>query len=338
MNQRELLYQDAITEAIRQEMERDDTVFIMGEDIAGGGGRADQGIIDSWGGCYGATKGLIQQFGPMRVLDTPITESAYIGACVGAAAAGLRPIAELMHVDFLGVCFDQIFNQAAKFRYMSGGKVKIPLTIRTTIGAGMRGAAQHSQTLYSLFAHIPGLKVVIPSNAYDMKGLLIASIRDDDPVCVFENKTLYSSKGLAPEEPYTIPLGKARIAREGSDITIVAYSKMVNYSLEAADILAKEGISAEVIDPRTITPLDEEAILNSVAKTNRLLVVDESNPICSVASEIAAMVVEKGFDYLDAPIKRLTAPHTPVPMSPPMEDEYIPSAAKIVKNAKEMLG
>jgi acetoin:2,6-dichlorophenolindophenol oxidoreductase subunit beta len=246
---------------------------------------------------------------------------------------GLRPIAEMMFVGFMGVCFDQLLNQGAKLRYMFGGKAKVPLVIRTICGGGYRAAAQHSQVLYSLFTHIPGLKTVIPSTPYDAKGLLISSIRDDDPVIFFEDITLGATKGPVPEEAYAIPLGKADVKRPGSDVTLVAMGKMVHHALKAAEELQKRGKSAEVIDPRTLSPFDEEAVLGSVKKTGRLVVVDESHPRCSMASDIAAVVADKGFDYLNGPIKTVTAPHTPVPFSPPLEDHYLPNAEKITAAA-----
>jgi pyruvate dehydrogenase E1 component beta subunit len=239
----------------------------------------------------------------------------------------------MMFVGFMGVCFDQLLNQGAKLRYMFGGKAKVPLVIRTICGGGYRAAAQHSQVLYSLFTHIPGLKTVVPATPYDAKGLLISSIRDDDPVIFFEDITLGAMKGPVPEEPYAIPLGKADIKRLGSDVTIVALGKMVHHALKAADELQKQGKSAEVIDPRTLSPFDEEAVLESVKKTGRLVVVDESHPRCSMAADIAALVADKGFDYLNGPIKTVTAPHTPVPFSPPLEDHYLPNPQKITAAA-----
>lgn len=314
-----------------QEMARDNTVLLMGEDIAGGSG-AD-GERDAWGGPLGTTKGLYGKFGE-RVMDTPITESAFIGAAVGAAACGMRPVAELMFVDFMGVCFDQIFNQAAKFRYMFGGKAVTPLVVRTMIGAGFRAAAQHSQCLYSIFTHIPGLKCVVPSTPYDAKGLLIQSIRDNDPVIFFEHKMLYTIEGEVPEESYVIPFGEANVVREGKDVTIVAIARMVHMAMDAANQLAKESISCEVIDLRTTSPLDTDTILDSVEKTGRLVVVDESHPRCNMATDISAMVAQKAFSALKGPIEQVCAPHTPVPFSDALEDMYIPNAAKIVVAAK----
>lgn len=337
MSARQLTYAQAVNEALRQEMRRDSHIILMGEDIAGGAGVDAPEAEDAWGGILGVTKGLITEFGKERVLDTPISESAFVGAGVGAAAAGLRPVVEVMTIDFIGVCFDQILNQAAKMRYMSGGSISIPMVIRTGMGAGFTIAAQHSQTLYSTLVNIPGLKVVTPATPHDAKGLLISAIRDDDPVIFCENKVLYFTSGDVPEEPYTIPLGKAAVRRDGSDITIVAISRMVQVALEAAKKLEEENIQAEIVDPRTLHPLDEEAILRSVAKTGRLVVVDESNPYCSMASEISALVVEKAFDSLDAPIIRVTSPHSPVPFSPPLEAAYLPDAKKVLAAVRSIL-
>ncbi len=320
-------YRQAIGEALRQEMQRDPRVVVIGEDVAGGQGGT--GVVDAYGGVLGVTKGLIGEFGAERIIDTPITEAGFIGMAAGAAATGLRPVVELMFVDFMGCCFDQIFNQAAKFRYMFGGKVNTPLVVRAMVGAGFRAAAQHSQMLDGLFAHIPGLKVALPSNAYDAKGLLIQAMRDDDPVIFLEHKTLYDTMAEVPDEPYTIPFGEADIVRDGDDVTVVALSAMVQRAVAVADSLKKEGISVEVVDPRTTSPLDEESILESVARSGRLVIVHEDTPRCSIATDIAALVAERGFHTLRAPIHRVTAPHTPVPFSPALEDAYIPSAKRI---------
>jgi len=331
-----LTYREALREALRQVLEEDPTVIVMGEDIAGGLGAP--GELDAWGGDMGVTKGLFGQFGPERILDTPISESAYIGAAVGAATCGLRPIAELMFVDFMGVCFDQLLNQGAKFRYMFGGKAKTPVVIRTQYGAGYRTAAQHSQSLYPLFAHVPGLKVVIPSTAYDAKGLLISSVRDDDPVVFFEHKVLYDeTRDHVPEAPYAIPFGEANFVREGEDVTIVAIGRMVHVAKRAADKLAQEKIEVELIDPRTISPLDEDSILESVEKTGRLVVVDEAHPRCGMAADIAALVADKAFKSLKAPVKCVTAPHTPVPFSPVLEDAFIPSDMAVAAAARTVM-
>jgi len=335
---RKISFSSAINEAMRLAMRADENVILMGEDVAGGAQVDHLQDDEAWGGVLGVTKGLVQEFGRERVRDTPITESAFIGAAMAAAATGLRPIAELMFNDFIGSCLDQVLNQGAKFRYMFGGKAQVPVTIRTMHGAGFRAAAQHSQSLYALFTSIPGIKVVVPSTPYDAKGLLLASIEDNDPVIFFEDKTLYNTIGEVPEEYYTIPLGKADIKRSGSDLTIVAIGKQVHTALKAAEILAKKGIETEVVDPRSLSPLDEETILASVAKTNRLIIIDEANPRCSVATDIAALVADKGFDTLDAPIKRITAPHTPVPFSPPLEDLYLPSPQKVLEVVSELIG
>lgn len=334
---RTMTYQQAINEALRIAMREDPTVILMGEDIAGGAAVDHLINEDAWGGPMGVTKGLVQEFGRNRVLDTPITEAGFIGAAVGAAATGLRPVAELMFVDFFGCCMDQIFDQGAKLRYMFGGKATCPVTIRTQIGAGVSAAGQHSGCHYSVFAHMPGIKCVIPSTPADAKGLLLSAIRDDDLVMFFENKVLYGTKGEVPEGNEGIPLGVADIKRSGDDVTIVALSRMVQQSLAAANILAEEGIEVEIIDPRTISPLDEDTILESVAKTHRLVIVDEDNPRCSTAADIAAMVADKGFDTLDAPIKMVTAPHTPVPFSPPMEAFYVPSPERIADAVREIV-
>lgn len=335
---RQLTYAQAINEAMAQEMRRDPRVILMGEDVAGGAGVDSFENDDAWGGVLGVTKGLVQEFGRERILDTPITEAGFIGAAVGAATTGLRPIAELMFVDFFGVCWDMIFDQGAKLRYMFGGKARCPLVIRTMIGAGMGAAGQHSGCHYSAFTHMPGIKTVVPSTPADAKGLLAAAIRDDDLVVFFENKLLYSFSGEVPEGDYVIPLGKADIKRKGTDVTIVAISRMVHQALAAADALQAEGISAEIIDPRTLSPLDEETILQSVTKTHRLIVVDEDNPRCSAATDIAALVADKAFSELDAPIKLVTAPHTPVPFSPPLEQFYIPSPERIVATVQGIMG
>ena len=326
---------EALNEAMRLEMRRDPNVIIIGEDVAGGAGGT--GERDAYGGVFGVTKGLFGEFGEARVIDTPITESAIMGAAAGAAMTGLRPVAELMFCDFMGVCFDQILNQAAKFRYMFGGKAETPLVIRTMFGAGVRAAAQHSQTLYNLFTAVPGLKVVVPSNAYDAKGLLIQAIRDNDPVIFFEHKTLYDHESDVPDEAYTIPFGEANITRDGDDVTIVAFAKMLHLANDVADELGKEGISVEVIDPRTTSPLDEESIIESVEKTGRLVIVDEGGPRCGMAADISAMVAQQAFGALKAPIMQVTAPHTPVPFSPSLEDLYIPNADKIAEAVQHVM-
>mgnify|MGYP001445131892 CR=1 FL=1 len=329
-------FREAINEALRLEMRRDQRVIIMGEDVAGGMGAA--GEQDAWGGVLGVTKGLISEFGPERVRDTPISESAFIGAAVGAAATGLRPVAELMFIDFAGVCLDQILNQAAKLRYMFGGKATVPLVIRTMYGAGLRAASQHSQSLYPIFTHIPGLKVAIPSSPYEAKGLLIRAIRDDDPVIFCEHKMLYDETEEVPDEAYSIPFGEANLTREGEDVTIVAIGRMVKFANEAADQLAGRGVACSVIDPRTASPLDEETILESVKETGRLVVVDEASPRCNLATDIVALVATKAFSALKAPVSIVAPPHTPVPFSPALEDAYVPSPAKIEAAALAVMG
>lgn len=311
-------YMQALNDAMREEMERDPNVLIIGEDVG------------QFGGCFGVTKGLYDQFGERRVRDTPITESAIVGAATGAAAAGLRPVCELMFVDFIGVSMDQLFNQAAKMRYMFGGKTTIPMVLRAPQGGGISAAAQHSQSLESWFMHIPGLKVAMPATPEDAYGLLISAIRDDNPVVFLEHKMLYGVEGEVPENAGPIPFGKAKIHREGTDVTIVALSKMVYSALEAAETLAAKGISAEVIDPRTVSPLDMDSILASVKKTHSLVIAHEAVKIAGAGAEIAAQVAEEAIDYLDAPIMRVGAPFVPVPFSPPLEEAFLPSAEDIV--------
>lgn len=328
------MYQ-AIAEAIRQEMERDERVFVMGEDVG------------AYGGIFGATTGLWKQFGDERVRDTPISEMGFVGAAVGAALEGMRPIVEVMFVDFIGACFDQVLNHFSKIQYMSGGQFRLPVVIMTAIGGGYNDAAQHSQCLYSLFGHIPGIKVVIPSTPYDAKGLMIQAIRDDNPVMYFFHKGLMglpwmtiieASWAPVPEEPYTIPFGQADVKREGSDVTVVAVSMMVHRALEAAKKLAEEGISLEVIDLRTLVPLDKETVLNSVKKTHRLLVVDEDYLSYGMSGEIVAIVAEEALDYLDMPPKRLAVPDVPIPYSNTLEDFVIPSADSIAAAVRELVG
>ncbi len=328
-------FRQALNEAMRQEMERDHTVIALGEDIAGGMGA--MGEQDAWGDVLGASKGLMPKFGRTRVFDTPISESAFIGAAAGAAVGGLRPIAQLMFVDFFGVCGDQIVNQMAKFRYMFGGNATTPVVIRTLFGAGLRAASQHSQCLYPIFTHVPGLKVVIPSSPYEAKGLMIQSIRDDDPVIFFEHKAMYDDVEEVPDEPYAIPIGKAKIARDGTDATIVAIGRMVQFALRAADAVQADGIRCTVIDPRSTSPLDAEAILSSVKKTGRLVVVDAASPHCNVATDIAALAAQEAFRFLKAPVRMVTPPHTPVPFSAELEDLYVPSPARIQKAVTEVV-
>lgn len=326
---RKLTMVEAISEAMRQAMEEDATVLVMGEDVVGGAGLGE-GKVNTMGGSFGATRSLYPLFGEKRVRDTPISEAAIVGAGVGAAATGLRPVLDVMWADFTALAFDQLYSQASKLPYMFGGQVRLPLTVRIAMGSGLSAAAQHSGTLYSLYTHIPGLFTVVPSNAYDAKGLLLESIFLDSPVMFFEHLKLYTSDALVPEEPYRIPLGKAAIRREGRDVTIVAISFMVTRALEAAARLEEQGIDAEVIDPRTLSPLDEETLIRSVEKTGALVVVDESPPRCGAAADIAAIVSERAFDALNAPVRRVTAAHAPVPFSPPLERAYAPTVEAIV--------
>lgn len=328
-------YKEAINEAISQEMKKDENVILIGEDVAGGAGT--NGEQDAWGGVMGVTKGLLGQFGRERIIDTPITETAILGMASGAALTGLRPIVELMFVDFMGVCFDQILNQTAKFRYMFGGKAITPLTIRTMYGGGVRAASQHSQCLYPIFTHVPGIKVVIPSGPYDAKGLLIKCIRDNDPVIFLEHKAMYDVTEDVPDESYTIPFGEANFTREGKDLTLIGMGKTVSLCNAAADTLKKEGIHATVLDLRTLSPLDEDSILESAEETGRIIIVDESSPRCNIATDISALICDKSFSYLKAPIKMISPPHTPVPFSPALEDIYMPDEKTIVSTAKNIL-
>ena len=326
---------DAIGATLHAEMERDPNVIVLGEDVVGGAGTA--GGQESIGGIWGTTGGLYARFGGDRVIDTPISESAIIGAAAGAALAGKRPVAELMFSDFIGVCLDQLMNQIAKFRYMFGGKTACPVVVRLIYGAGMNAAAQHSQALYNMLTAIPGLKVALPTTPADAKGMLTQAIRDDDPVMFFEHKSLYGQKGEVPDGDHVQPFGQARLVREGGDATLVAMGNMVRFAEKAADKLAADGIGCDVIDPRTTSPLDEEAILDSVEHTGRLVVVDESPPRCSLASDIAALVAAKAFSSLKAPPELVTAPHTPVPFARELERAYVPSPAKIEDAVRRIL-
>jgi pyruvate/2-oxoglutarate/acetoin dehydrogenase E1 component len=329
---RTITYMQAVSEALEQEMRRDPTVVAFGEDSIGG-----MGCSGSLGNAWGPTQGLYEKF-PDQIFDTPITEAAFVGAAVGAAASGLRPVADLLFVDFMGVCFDQLLNQAAKLKYMVGGKAKVPMVVRAMWGAGLRRGAQHSQALYPIFTHVPGLKVAVPSSPYDAKGLLTTAIRDDDPVIFFEHKMLYFTPGEVPEEPYTVPFGQAAVVREGTDCTIVALGLMVHHARTAAEELAADGIECEIIDPRTTSPLDEETIYRSVEKTGLLVVVDEASPRCGFASDVAALVAQSQFNSLRGPIRMVTPPHVPVPYSPELEDRYAPKPDHVVAAVREVLG
>ena len=320
-----ITYRDALKEALRDEMLRDDTVFLIGEDIA------------EYGGAYKVTDGLWKEFGKDRVRNTPISEAAIIGASLGAAITGMRPVAELMYIDFTCVSMDQIINQVAKIRYMVGGQLEVPLVIRTQGGGGRSSAAQHGQSLEAWFAHTPGLLVVMPSTPYDAKGLLKTAIRDNNPVMFIEHKLLYTEEGEIPEDDYVIPFGVADIKREGEDLTIVATSRMVLLSLAAAEELAGEGIEVEVIDPRTLVPLDKETILNSIRKTNRLLIVHEAVGRGGFGAEFAALVAREAFDYLDAPIERVAAAPVPLPFAPVMENFVLPDKDDIIEAARKLV-
>jgi Pyruvate/2-oxoglutarate dehydrogenase complex, dehydrogenase (E1) component, eukaryotic type, beta subunit len=320
----QMTYAEAIRDGLRVELKRDPKVYMAGEDIG------------PFGGCFGVTTGLYAEFGPKRIVDTPISENFIVGHALGAAACGLRPVVEVMFDDFMTVCFDEMANQAAKVRYMFGGKARVPMVCMTINGAGLGAAAQHSQSLEALLTHIPGIITVIPSTPYDAKGLLISAIRDDNPVMYYEHKQLLGIAEDVPEGEYTIPLGKADIKREGSDVTIVAWSWMVQKSLQAAEELAKAGINAEVLDPRTLVPLDKEAILASLGKTGRIVIVQESCKTMGFGSEIAAVIAEEGLDLLNAPVLRVAAPNTPIPFSPVLEQAYIPSTEGIVAAVKSL--
>ncbi|MCD6553290.1 MAG: alpha-ketoacid dehydrogenase subunit beta [Anaerolineae bacterium] len=322
---RELSYAEAIREALRQEMQRDERVFIIGEDV---------GV---YGGAFGVTLGLVEEFGEERVIDTPISELGIAGAITGAALTGMRPVGEIMFMDFITLASEQLVNQAAKIRFMFGGKAKVPFVLRTPAGSGTGAAAQHSQSLENWFVHIPGLKVVMPSTPYDVKGLLLASIRDDNPIIFIEHKLLYKVKGAVPEEPYTIPLGTAEVKREGRDLTIVATSIMVKRSLEAAEQLAHEDIEVEVVDPRTLKPLDEETIIRSVMKTGRVLIVHEACKTGGYGGELAAIIAgSEAFDYLDAPIVRLAGRDIPIPYNRDLEYHAVPQVENIVEAARQL--
>lgn len=320
---REITFIQAINEALAEELRLDSTTFLMG--------------LDVWVGAFGATSGLTDEFGADRILNAPISEAGYAGAGVGAALAGMRPIVEIEFASFFYCCWDQVCNQAAKLRYMSGGQADMPITFRAVCGAVGSAAAQHSETVYSQFMSVPGLKIVVPSDVYDMKGLLKSAVRDNNPVLVFEHLKLGRSKQAVPDDEYVVPLGQAAVKREGADVTVVAVGYMVSRALKAAEALAADGISVEVVDPRSLIPLDEETLLKSVAKTQRVLVVDEGHLRCGAAAEIAAVIADKGFDFLDAPVKRLTAPDVPVPFSPPLEKFVLPDDKKIVAGVKELL-
>jgi pyruvate dehydrogenase E1 component beta subunit len=323
---REITFAEAVREALRQEMRLDPNVFILGEDVG------------PFGGCFGVTAGLFDEFGPDRVMDTPISEAGIMGASLGSALMGMRPVPEIMFIDFTPVCFDYLTNQAPKVRYMCGGQVKkLPLVVRTTSGGWIRAAGQHSQSLEGWFTQVPGLKVVMPATPYDAKGLLTASLRDNNPVLFIEHKVLYSVSGPVPEEEFLIPLGKAEVKREGKDVTLISYSLMLNKTLTAAEQLAKDGIQAEVIDLRTLSPLDHETLARSVKKTHKAIIIQEAVEMAGVASQVVKSLVDSAFEYLDAPIRTVAAANTIIPFSPPLEDAMLPNEEKIVAAAKQIV-
>jgi pyruvate dehydrogenase E1 component beta subunit len=323
-NQRVITFAQAVNEALAEEMRRDPTVFIMGEDVAEAGTP------------FKVLAGLVDEFGLERVIDTPISEAGFTGLGVGAAMTGMRPVVDLMFGDFITLTMDQMVNQAAKTHYMSGGKLKVPLVMRTTLGASRRSAAQHSQSLHAWVSHIPGLKVAVPSTPYDVKGLMKSAIRDDNPVVIFEDKMSFTLKGPVPEDEYTVPFGLADIKRAGTDITLVGTSSMVQVALEAAEMLAQIGISAEVIDPRTTLPLDKQTLIESAKKTSRAIVVDEGYRQYGVTAEIASVIADGAFYYLDAPVKRIGAMDVPIPFSPALEDLTVPTAKSVTETAKTL--
>lgn len=324
MENRNITFAQATLEAMEEEMSRDEKVFIMGEDIA------------RQGGIFGQFKGLADKFSKERVIDTPISETAIMGAALGAALSGMRPIADMHFADFMGVCMDEIFNQTSKVRYMFGGQANVPLVIRAPDGLTIQGAAQHSQSIEAWFTHMPGITVVAPSNPADAKGLLKSAIRSDNPIIFFENKILYKQSGYVPKEEYLVEIGKSKIVKEGSDVTIVSYSIMMQQALEACNILEKEGVSVEVVDLVTLSPIDKDTILNSVKKTKRLVIAHEAVKQCGLGAEISAMVAEEAIEYLDAPILRFGAPFTPVPFAPTLEKEYRVYPQDIVNGIKRM--
>jgi pyruvate/2-oxoglutarate/acetoin dehydrogenase E1 component len=331
-------FRDVFRDTLRAEMIRDEEVFLMGEDISGGFDKDTKEPLDAWGGPFAATKGLVQEFGPDRIRDAPISEAGFVGAAVGSALTGLRPVVDLMYFDFVTVAFDQLLSNAAKSRYMFGGQTKVPMTLFARSGAGTGHAAQHSESFYSMLAHIPGLKVVVPSDPYSVKGLLAAAIRDDDPVFVVNDKKLINLTGFVPDEEYTIELGKGRYMQRGDDVTLVGMSYTSIACQKAAEQLAEIGISAEVIDMMSLSPFDEDILIESVQKTNNVVIVDEDTPRASMASEFAAVIADKAFDYLDAPVKRVTAPHSPVPYNRGLEMAFMPQPEDIVGTVKNMLG
>lgn len=331
-------YREAFNRTLRDELRRDPNVFLMGEDISGGFDKKTKQPLDAWGGPFAATKGLVQEFGPERIRDCPISEAGFLGAAVGAALTGLHPVVDLMFFDFVTVAFDQLLSNAAKSRYMFGGQTKVPLTMFARSGAGTGHAAQHSESFYSILAHIPGLKVVVPSDPYSVRGLLAAAIRDDDPVFIVNDKKLINLTGFVPNESYTIPIGKGRYLRRGKDVTLIGMAYTSEVCKDAAAELAKEGVDAEVVDMLSLSPLDEDIIVESVSKTNRVVIVDEDTPRAGMAAEIAAIIADKAFDALDAPVKRVTGPHTPVPYNKGLETAFMPGVNDVLGTTRRLLG
>src|SRR3989440_11501802 len=326
MSTRELTSGRAVRGALAEEMRRDPTVLLLGEDVAEAGSP------------FKVLKGLVEEFGPERVMDTPISEAGFTGIALGAAMTGMRPIVDIMFGDFLTLVMDQVVNQAAKIHYMSGGSLKAPITVRTTLGATRRSGGQHSQSLHAWLAHVPGLKVALPATPYDAKGLYKTAIRDDNPTILFEDKMMFAQKGPVPEEEYLIPFGVADVKREGEDVTLIATSSMVYVALDAAALLEEQGVSAEVVDPRTLVPLDRETLIASAKKTGRVIVIDEGHQSYGASAELAAVVAEGAFWHLDAPVRRLGAMDVPIPFSPPLEDETVPTPERVVETALDLLG
>lgn len=337
MAERIISYLEAVREGMTQEMKKDENIIFMGQDLSGGAGREEEGMTDTWGGSFGVSRGMSSELGTNRVIDCPLSEAGYIGAAATAAVAGLKPIAELMFNDFLWLAGDQLFNGAAKFRYLSAGRITCNLTVRTVCGGGQNAAMHHSQSLYALALNVPGFKVAVPATPYAAKGVIAAAVHDDNPVLIFENKSLYSISGEVPEESYKCETGKGEIVKTGSDVTIIAVSRMRFIAEKAAERLEEEGISAEVLDPIWLSPLDENMIIDSVRKTGHLVIVDEANDRCGVAADIAALAADKAIDYLDGPIKQVTSVYSPVPFSPPLENAYLPDEEDVIKAVKETL-
>ena len=323
---KEILYLEALHEALTEEMDRDNSVFILGEDVG------------PYGGAFKVTQNLLEKYGASRIIDTPISEASIVGSAIGAALTGMRPIAEIMFGDLTALAMDQICNQAAKIHYMFGGQGKCPMVLRTPFGAGLNIAEHHSQSLEAWFTHTPGLKVVAPSTPFDAKGLLKSAIRDDNPVIFCEHKQLYRIKGSIPEEEYMVPIGKADVKREGSDITLIATMWMVQKSLKAAEKLAEDGIDVEVVDLRTLNPIDKKTIIESIMKTHKAITISEDTKTAGMTAEVSAIIMEEAFDYLDAPVMRLAEPDTPIPFSPPLENHVIPNEELIIKTVKEIIG